>query len=480
MAAYPGFIFGSNPSQSKIADNERTMNLYVEPISSPGAASQAALYPTPGFLPHITVPDIGGRALFDMAGRTFGVVGGTYHELFPQTKAFASRGAVAQDMRLAQIASNGAGGQLLIASGGNAYLHVLSSNAFTQVLTGDATQIGMLDTFFLAFNANTGKLAISNSNDGATWDPTQFALRSQQPDPWRAMMVNAPDIWLFGEQTTDIWYDSGATPFPFVPRSGLSIPYGIAANFSVAGSGGALFWLAKNRDGAGLVVMASGYQPVPISTPELNTTIARYARTVGITNAEGLCYQDAGHVFYVIRFPGAGTWAYDLTTKLWAERGKWNSAANAWDVWAPRVRCYSNGLQLTADDTTGIVSSMDVSYGSETDGTAIRRLRRGPVLVNENKRIAIGRFELSMEVGLGVVLGQGSDPQVMFRASNDGGQTWGTERPCSAGRMGQYRQRVFWTRLGSPRLWVPQVTMSDPIAWRIMGAFLNNDDQAVA
>jgi hypothetical protein len=289
------------------------------------------------------------------------------------------------------------------------------------------------------------------------------------------MIVNAPDIWLFGEQTSDIWYNSGATPFPFVPRTGLSIPYGIAAAFSVAASGGDLFWLAKNRDGAGLVVMASGYTPTPISTPALNTTIAKYARTAKITDAEGLVYQDAGHVFYVLRFPSVGaTWAYDLTTRLWAERGQWDPAANRYRVWAPRVRCYAQGLQLTGDGTTGIISSMDVTFGSETDGTAIRRLRRGPVLVNENQRIQIARFELSMEVGLGVVLGQGSDPQVLFRASNDGGQTWGNERTASAGKMGQYRRRVFWTRLGAPRLWVPEVVMTDPIAWRIMDASLNN------
>jgi hypothetical protein len=478
MPPFPGFIFGSNPSQSLIADNEQTMNLYVEPIDSAGASTKAALYPTPGFVPRITVPDVGARALFDMAARTFGVVGGVYYEFFPLQGGFAARGTVQEDARLAQIVSNGPAGQLLVSSGGHAYLHVLASNVVTLVLAGEATQIGMLDTFFLAFNAASGRLRISASNDGATWAPTQFVARSQQPDPWRAMIVNAPDIWLFGEQTSDIWYDSGATPFPFVPRTGLSIPYGIAAPFSVAASGGNLFWLAKNRDGAGLVVLAAGYAPVPISTPELNTTIAEYARTSSITDAEGLIYQDAGHVFYVLRFPSAGaTWVYDLTTKLWAERGKWIPAANRYEVWAPRVRCYSNGLQLTGD-ATGVISAMDVTFGTETDGTAIRRLRRAPVLVNEQKRISLGRFELLMEVGLGVAVGQGVDPQVMFRASADGGQTWGNERQASAGRMGEYRRRVFWTRLGSPRLWVPEITMTDPIAWRIMGASLNNEAAA--
>ena len=228
-------------------------------------------------------------------------------------------------------------------------------------------------------------------------------------------------------------------------------------------------------------MLASGYSATPISTSEVDTTIAGYARTSKITDAEGLVYQEAGHVFYVLRFPSAGaTWVYDLTTKLWAERGQWHAATNQYGVWAPRVRCYSAGLQLTAEDTTGIISVMDNTYGTETDGSAIRRLRRGPVLVNEQRRMSLGRFELALEVGLGTASGQGSDPQVLFRASADGGQTWGTQRAASAGPRGQYRRRVFWTRLGSPRLWVPEVTMSDPIPWRIVDAYLNNDPAAAA
>jgi hypothetical protein len=475
MPPYPGFIGGSHPSQSVIVDAERTVNLYVEQVTAPEAPNRAALYPTPGFQPLLTVNDVGGRALFDMAGRTFAVMGSSYYELFPASGTATVRGSALSDTQLAQIVSNGAGGQILVASGGNAYLHTLSSNAYVQVLTQAATQIGMLDTFFLAFSAPTGTLRISNSNDGATWDPTQMALRSQQPDPWQAMIVQPPDIWLLGEQTTDVWYNAGATPFPFQPRQGLGIPYGIGAPWSVATTSGAVIWLAKNREGAALVVMATGYTATPISTPEVNTTIAQYARTATIADAEAFVYQKAGHVFYVLRFPAAGaTWVYDLTTKLWTERGRWNPAANQYGVWWPRVRCASQGRQLTAADGSGVVAVMDITVGTEADGTAIRRLRRGPVLVNENKRVSLGRFELLLETGLGLPTGQGSDPQVLFRGSSDGGHTWGPERAARAGPQGAYHQRVAWTRLGAPRLWVPEVTMTDPIPWRIVNAYLNN------
>jgi hypothetical protein len=167
-------------------------------------------------------------------------------------------------------------------------------------------------------------------------------------------------------------------------------------------TGGEVLWLTKNKDGAGLVVRANGYSPTPINTPELATALSRYQRTSTITDAEAMVYQQDGHTFYVLRFPSANaTWAYDLTTGEWAERGKWNNGRTDYDVWAPRVHVYAFGQHLTADAGTGTMSAMDVSFGSELDGSAIRRLRRGPILIQENKRMPIRRFEVLVEPGLG-------------------------------------------------------------------------------
>lgn len=66
----------------------------------------------------------------------------------------------------------------------------------------------------------------------------------------------------------------------------------------------------------------------------------------------------------------------------------------------------------------------------------------------------------------------GTDPQVMLRTSNDGGRTYVSERWRSAGKTGEYTRRVRWTRCGSARRRVYEVIVSDPIPWRITGAYL--------
>jgi hypothetical protein len=60
----------------------------------------------------------------------------------------------------------------------------------------------------------------------------------------------------------------------------------------------------------------------------------------------------------------------------------------------------------------------------------------------------------------------------MLRISNDGGKTWPAEMWRSAGKVGEYYRRVRWERLGAARRRVFEVTVTDPIPWRITGAYL--------
>lgn len=77
-----------------------------------------------------------------------------------------------------------------------------------------------------------------------------------------------------------------------------------------------------------------------------------------------------------------------------------------------------------------------------------------------------------IDSGIGLISGQGSNPQVMLRVSTDG-QTWGNQRSCSAGKMGQYAREVAWQICGSSgRIWMPEIVVSDPVPWRLSGAEL--------
>lgn len=490
---FPGFIGGSYQSQSLLLDAEETINWYPEVAESSSAVNRLALYPTPGFTPYVTVTDVGTRALLDVGGsRCFAVVGPTLYELFANKGVPINRGTVGQDSNPATISYNGvAGSQLFITSAGNGFVYNLNTNAApTQVLTGDATMGAMKDGFFLAFNLVTGRVRLSNLNDGATWDPTQFFARSLQPDPWQAMVIG-PDfnIWLIGEVSGEVWTNVGSAPQPFAPYLNAVFKYGTVSPFGVTTAGNQVLWPARNQDGAATVVAAQGYSPQKVSTYAVDTAMAAYARGSRITDAEGFAYQDQGHLFYVLSFQSANkTWCFDTQqpgfpiisaekgAPGWHKRARWNSRTSTDDLWRPRVHCYAFGQHLVGDRTTNIISTMDVTVGTEADGSVIRRVRRAPALLQEMHRLPHNRLELLLETGLGLNSGQGSAPLITMRMSNDGGRTYNNEHSASVGSMGQYRQQVYWNRLGLPRDRVYEVVATDPIPYRIVDAFLNNSD----
>ena len=76
---------------------------------------------------------------------------------------------------------------------------------------------------------------------------------------------------------------------------------------------------------------------------------------------------------------------------------------------------------------------------------------------------------------MGLNTGQGDDPQVMLRWSDDGGHTWSYEHWKSMGKIGQYGFRTIWRRLGMTtkiRDRVYELSMTDPVKIAIMGAEL--------
>lgn len=469
---YPEFVGGSYESQAATADAEKTVNWYFERMESRGATARSALYPTPGVKQFNSFGGGPGRAHYFRDGREFAVVGSNFLEVF-ENGGVISRGTVAINANPATISGNGDGGdQLFITSGDNGYIFQLSTNVLTQVafLTGKATMGDHLNGFFLALDAKTSTFHISNLLDGLTWDPTQFAQRSVAPDPWRAMRVLGRYVWLLGEETSEVWYDAGNTPFPFAFHPSGLVPWGIAASFSVAVSEGALTWIARTNRGKAFVLRTTGFTPEVISTYAVQAALGRLPV---IEDGIGDSYNDLGHSFYLLHFPEADqTWAWDAQSQVWAERGTWDESQNRYGVWRPRFHALAFGEHRILDAKTGSLYRMSSEFSLDADNALIRRLRRGPTLQLENRRLNFSSFELDLEPGLGVVSGQGSDPQVMLRISNDGGKTWSAEQWRGAGKMGEYHTRVRWTRCGQARRRTFEVSVSDPIPWKITNAYI--------
>lgn len=469
---YKGFVGGSFPAQAVTLDQERTVNWYEERSESQGATSRSALYPTPGVTELDSVTGSPGRGHFSMGGREFAVVGGTLYEV-SSAGAYTSRGSITLNSTPVTFSSNGdGGGELFITSGGNGFIFTLATNVLASVaaLSGKADVGAHLDGFFLALDRSTSTLYVSELLDGTTWNTgTMFAQRSAAPDPWVSMKILGRYIWLLGEQTSEVWYNAGgAFPFELHP-SGL-IPYGCSAPESPAVGDAALYWLAGSGIGSGYVMRTTGFTPEVISHAPLELALRKYATT---SDGFGECYSEDGHTFYVLSLPVAGiTWAFDARSGKWAERGTWIAERGGYTSWRPRYHAFAFGQHRILDSVTGSLYRLGTDLGLDVDSRPIRRLRSGPGLQSEGRRIYYTAFELDLDPGLGAVTGQGSDPQVGLRYSNDGGRTWGPEIFRSAGAIGEYGKRVRWERMGQSRRRVFEVTVSDPVPYRLTAAYL--------
>lgn len=75
---------------------------------------------------------------------------------------------------------------------------------------------------------------------------------------------------------------------------------------------------------------------------------------------------------------------------------------------------------------------------------------------------------------------RGADPMVMLRLSNDAGKTWICELQRPAGKQGEYWRRVRWNRLGMARRRVFEVVVTDPVPWKLTGAYVEMASEQVA
>jgi hypothetical protein len=386
-----------------------------------------------------------------------------------------------------QFASSGdAGDQMLIISGGVAYCYDLETDVFGPVVDG-ATFGGYIDSYFVVLDASSSTLRVSESLDGFHWDGTQVYQRARAGDKWLSMAVTFNEIWLIGSQTGEVWTGTGDTVSRFTPYTPVFLETGIIASGTLTriSAGQALMWVAQDKDGAGYVVRTDGYTPQKVSTIAVDHSIQNLKT---IADGAAFSYQQDGHVFYVVTFPtDQTTWVYDLTTNEWHRRGYWDPNKMAFTAYRPQCHVFAFGglgfgQNLVGDRASGRVCRMHPSICTDIDLSLIRRVRVCPHISNLDTEMTFDRLQFDMDIGLGLGVGQvdtrvsgvvnGVDPTMMVAYSNDGGVTYGHEMWRSAGKQGQTRIQVAWCRLGTAKNRVFKLVVTDPIPWRLVGAWL--------
>ena len=444
---------------------QRSINLYPR-LQSPGDKNKISLYSCPGLKFEVSFGN--------GACRSNGV-------LFKDKLYFIA------GSQLISIASNGgaalagtldtSGGRVWMVAGRD-YLAIVDGSfgyswddaAFAKIIDLDfpanPTHVTYLDGYFIFNKGGSDEFYISALEDPTSIDALDFATAEASPDDILAHVANQKDLYLFGETTTQVYYNSGNADFPFEPYPNGVIQIGIEAKYSVVSTSHGIFWLARTNEGEIRVSKAVGLQQSIISSNDIDWQISQFT---DVSDAIGWIEQDGERTLYVVTFPTADkTFCYDVMLPPeigWFEK-------KSWDIGRWRASGYGaiGTKRIVGDYNNSNFYTLDFDTFDE-NGEILERTRQAQIVHSDKKELTFWEFILDIQVGVGLTVGQGSNPQIMLKYSHDGTKTWSSELWEDLGKIGERNAEVFWSKLGSERDWIFSVSVTDPVEVNIIAAF---------
>lgn len=447
------FAVGCYRSRSAPLSGQRLVNAQVQ-LSPDKEKSPAPVFRTAGIKSFASFTGNIRGAI--KAGNAVIVVAGTSVYSLSSSAVATLLGTIpgADAVRLAT-----SGTKTVCVAGGSGY--VIDSTV-TQITDADflpATDVVWVDGYFIFLGAT--KVFHAALNDPLTFDALAYDYPVGSPGSVASLIVEKRDLIHFKDDAIEVWYNKGTTPYAFGRAPDGFIDLGCAAPRSPAKLDNSVFWLASDKT----VRVLRGATPARVSTEVIEQAIAGYST---ISDAYGMSLSYDGKFSYLLTFPTADvTFEYNIATEEWNERssfglGRWQvqGTVSAWDrqfVWSgTKLGELSLSTYTEWDDPLQVVMTS-------------KAVTAGPA------EIPHYRFEAEVEPGVGLVTGQGSNPQLVLRYSDDG-SNWSPEFWRSIGARGNFGKRAVWTRLGRSRNRFYELGYSDPTPFVFYGAYLNEEE----
>lgn len=466
------FCAGSYEARSKTFDSARTVNMFPE-MHTYGAGKggePAALYSTPGLRPvqQVGTGPIRGCYTISNAQLSFIVSGNEVYQLSSaEGTAIAVTGNLNSSAGPVQMVDNGS--HVLIVDGVNGYTIDLSvAPALTTIVDPNfydgAKSVTYQGGYFILDVPNSSNFFLSDL-DSIDFLPLNESSAVSSPDILVNCISNTEQLYLMGARTIEVWALTGASAAaPFQLIQGRVSNIGLTAVATVKKIAGTFLWLGANDQGDGIVFSMENDSPTRVSTHAIEHALQQLG---DLSTATAFAYQEDGHFFYALNVPGSdSTWVYDLSTKQWHER---QSIQNG-DIGRHfgEHLCFLNGEHLVGDYRNGNVYVYDQKFYYDGD-EPIRRLRQTPHSSNGLANTFYKTLQVDIQPGVGTLT---LDPRIVLRISRDGGFTFGNPIYANMGKIGRYKTRARWQRLGFGRDLVFQVYCDDPVNVVFLSAYL--------
>ena len=460
-----GFPLGKG--RSTVAGMQSLVNLYGEPVDGDGKV-QMAYYTTPGRVAFATIGGGAVRGQINTSSQHYAVVGTQLYKV----NSDGTSSALGEIEGSERVDMSYNGQQIVIVAELKSYTYDVTTLTLAEIADGDFEQASStcaLASYSIVARKNTGQFAWSSLIDATAWDPLDFATAEGEPDNLVAVRRRGNEVVLLGTNSVEVWGLTGDASAPFQRVSTSAVTIGCVSRDSALLVDNGLVWVGRDGYAGGVsVYRMEGYTPKKISGPNEDLLLEAVST---LTTLNAFVYQKAGHQFYVLNSPGEWTIAWDVLSGQWGYRrtGEFTMGAEPTGGWNATTFALNGQKQIVGSDDGNLYS---LDHGTLTDaGSMLVREITTPQLFAGGEFRTIDLLTVELETGVGLISGQGSNPQIMLSYSKDGGRTWCAPRQASMGTQGKYRTIVNWTRLGRAKDIMFKFRVTDPVTTAITLAY---------
>ncbi len=448
--------------KSRPLSSQITRNFWPQQQSGAGT-SEYILETFPGLKSFVTGSGAD-RGMFVHRGVLYKVTGTTLYSI-DRNGVVTTIGTISGTAR---CIFDGLGSSLVIVTGGSVYEWDGSTLTLgTDVDFESPDSVTVINSQAI-YDGDEGRFCTSDAGVPLSINALNYAAAESNADLLLRPYAFQQNVYMFGEHTTETWWNSGSGNPPFDRLEGGMIQTGLGAIHSVDKTDKVVYFLGDDLNVYRMAAtgIESNFTPQP-----LLRAFTKFSKT---DDAIGWCMNYQGQNFYTLKFPS------ENRTFCYPEGGQWfELSSTVYDVGpvAGRYRgnsyAFAYGKHLVADEDGNILELDDETYTDS--GDTIKRVRdlspiHGGLISQPGKEIELTQFRLVMETGVGLISGT-VDPKIMLSYSLDGGRTFSTEQWGDVGELGDFQTEVVWDGINAVGKSIDlRLSTSDPVYFSVHSA----------
>lgn len=338
--------------------------------------------------------------------------------------------------------------RLAIAAGDNLYYWDESTlKQVTDVDLGAVKDVVWCDGYFITTDGVS--IVVTELNDPFAINPLKYGSAEADPDPVVGLVKLRNEVYAVNRNTIEQFNNVGGDNFPFERNEGAQIQRGAVGTHCATAYMEALAFIGGGRNEAPAVWLGINGSSQKISTREIDTMLEDYSEA-DLSQSVLEVRSFKNHQLLYLHLMDQ-TLVYDGAASQAVGQAVWfqlDSGITKKSRYRGRSFLWSYDQWTCADPTSTSLARVDDSISTQYGNVIGWEFGTG-IIYNESAGAIFHQLEL---IGLPGRVALGADPVVWTSYSIDG-VTWGQERACAAGKLGDRTRRLTWLRQGMMRNW---------------------------